>query len=96
MVGHRDEVFEMLLEEKEAWEVTDADSRAADDIAHGLRSPPLPSGTNTPANRFNSAEPRAGSASASLKSPKMPPMGLFTVSGTPRSPRSPMKRTFRE
>lgn len=96
VVGHRDEVFEMLLDEKEAWEATDADSRAADDIAHGLRSPPLPSGTNTPAHRLNSAEPRAGSASASLKSPKMPPIGLFTVSGTPRSPRSPMKRTFRE
>ncbi|KAF2471383.1 uncharacterized protein BDR25DRAFT_26767 [Lindgomyces ingoldianus] len=92
LVEHQDEVKEYLLRKKSEFEESEMETKLADDIRSGLRSPPLPSGSNTP--RPNNVEARPGSVPASLRSPKMPQVGYFTVSNSPRSPRSPMKRTF--
>jgi len=51
-------------------------------MATGLRSPPLPSASQTP-KRFDPGNRQEG---AILKSPKMPQMGLFSASPGPRSP----------
>ncbi|KAF2180195.1 putative histone deacetylase [Zopfia rhizophila CBS 207.26] len=94
LVAHRDEVTAILLERKDKYEGTDTESRVAEVIQQGLRSPPLPSGTSTPVTRTNNTDNRPAAPHAAVRSPKMPPVGFFTVSNSPRSPHSPMKRTF--
>ncbi|ORY18010.1 hypothetical protein BCR34DRAFT_583276 [Clohesyomyces aquaticus] len=98
LLEHQDEVQKYLLQKKSEFETLEVQTKLADTIQSGLKSPPLPSGANTP--RLNCAETRQGSVSNSVKTPRGaplggPPLGFFTVSNnSPRSPRSPMKRTF--
>jgi histone deacetylase 6 len=88
---HEEEVEALLLAKRTLYDETDKDSQFADDDRQGLRSPPLPIGSRR--SRMNSVEARSTASSTPLKSPKMPPMGLFNVN-SPKSPRSPMKRNF--
>lgn len=94
---HMDEVQKLLLERKSEFEEANRFSNQTDEgqqfAAGGLRSPPLPSGTHTP--KFPEQGLRQESVPTSLRSPRLPPVGMFSVSSmSPRSPRSPMKRTF--
>jgi len=83
---HLEEVQNLLLEKKgEFDEMNDLSSRTDEGPQHmakGLRSPPLPSASQTP-KRFDPGNRQEG---AILKSPKMPQMGLFSASPGPRSP----------
>jgi histone deacetylase 6 len=82
---HLEEVQTLLLEKKgEFEEMNDLSSRTDEgpqNMAAGLRSPPLPSVSQTP-KRFDPGNRQEG---AVLKSPKMPQMGLFSA-------KSPIKR----
>lgn len=94
---HLEEVQNLLLEKKSEFEETNGMSSQTDEAlqtaAGGLRSPPLPSGAHTP--KMQAMGLREGSVPQSLRSPKLPTLGYFSVSSaSPRSPRSPMKRTF--
>lgn len=88
---HLSEVQDLLLEKKREYEETNDVSSHTDEQmsstapgGNGLRSPPLIGGSS-------STRPDSGA----LRSPKMPPVGYFSVpSHSPRSPRSPLKRTF--
>ncbi|KAF2200256.1 Arginase/deacetylase [Delitschia confertaspora ATCC 74209] len=91
---HRKQVTDLLLAEKEAWEETSDDSRGVEEYQY-TRSPPRPRSTITPNAQQESKTSREMSASAPLKSPplrspQMPPLGLFTVSHS----RSPDKRGY--
>ncbi|KAH8631706.1 Histone deacetylase [Alternaria alternata] len=80
-----DDMLEQHLEEGEFDEMNDLSSRTDEGPQHmatGLRSPPLPSASQTP-KRFDPGNRQEG---AILKSPKMPQMGLFSASPGPRSP----------
>ncbi|PZC92245.1 AcuC, Deacetylase, histone deacetylase and acetoin utilization protein [Pyrenophora tritici-repentis] len=86
---HLEEVQTMLLRKKsELDEMSDLSSRTDDGpqaMDTELRSPPLPSASQTP-KRFE-AGGRQENASRLLKSPKLPPVGMFGV-----TPKSPVKR----
>jgi histone deacetylase 6 len=86
---HLREVQDLLLERKSVYEeMNDMSSRTDDQMpaAPALRSPPTLGRAFTPHSRQEST-------SNALKSPKLPPMGYFSVSAhSPRSPRSPLKR----
>lgn len=88
---HEDEVRELLLRKKNEYdqeeEQEEEESHFANAKQSGLRSPPLPSGTTS---RL-SAEPRYGSVPLSERTPKLPPIGYFNVSN---SPKSPLKKSF--
>jgi histone deacetylase 6 len=87
---HLQEVQELLLEKKSEFEETDDLSSRTDEgpqnMASGLRSPPLPSGLHTPQNGV-----RQESVGNALRN-GMPPMAMFGVS--PKRPRSPVKRPY--
>jgi histone deacetylase 6 len=91
---HIEEVQALLLEKKSDFEeMNDLSSRTDEGpqtMATGLRSPPLPSGAHTPKHFERGARQESGTNL--LKSPRMPPVGMFGVS--PKSPRSPIKRMF--
>ena len=94
---HLEEVQNLLLQKKSEFEETNGLSSQTDEAQQmamgGLRSPPLPSGAHTP--KQSALGLREGSVPQSMRSPKMPALGYFSVSSaSPRSPRSPMKRTF--
>lgn len=94
---HLEEVQNLLLEKKSEFEETNGLSSQTDEgqqfAAGGLRSPPLLSGAHTP--KFPEPGSRQEGVPNSLRSPRLPPVGLFSVSSmSPRSPRSPMKRAF--
>ncbi|KAI4946549.1 hypothetical protein J4E91_007237 [Alternaria rosae] len=83
---HLEEVQNLLLEKKSEFEeMNDISSRTDEgpqNMAAGLRSPPIANASHT-SRRFEQE-----AAANLLKSPKMPQMGLFSAS----SPRSPIKR----
>jgi histone deacetylase 6 len=89
---HIKEVQTLLSEKKSEFQDSEDLSSRTDEgpqtMVTGLRSPPPPSGSHTP-KRF---EPGAG-PSELLRSPRGPTLGYFSVS-SPRSPRSPVKKTF--
>ncbi|KAF2710887.1 putative histone deacetylase [Pleomassaria siparia CBS 279.74] len=84
LIEHKEEVLGLLLRKKNEYErIEEEDTPMVNSKQYGLRSPPLP-GASTPITRH-------GSTPTSLKSPKMPPVGMFNVSGNPKSP---LRRTF--
>ena len=87
---HLEEVQTLLLRKKsELDDTSDLSSRTDDGpqaMDTGLRSPPLPSASQTP--KRLEAGGRQESASKTLKSPKMPTVGMFGV-----TPKSPIKRS---
>jgi len=89
--AHLVEVQKLLLEKKSEYEEMNDTSSHTDDqmqMTSGLRSPPQLGAAFTPSTRQSSV-PKAE------KTPKMPPVGFFSVSSpSPRSPRSPLKRGF--
>ncbi|KAF2688822.1 hypothetical protein K458DRAFT_384988 [Lentithecium fluviatile CBS 122367] len=100
LTHHQEDVREYLLEKKTEYEARERQASLANSFQQGLKSPPLPSGSGSRSPAL--ADSRQGSASG-VRSPKMPPLGFFTVStnsprlgtGSPRSPRSPLKGDFR-
>lgn len=86
---HLEEVQNLLLRKRsELDETSDVSSRTDDGpqaMDTGLRSPPLPSASQTP-KRFE-AGVRQENTSKMPKSPKMPTVGMFGV-----TPKSPIKR----
>ncbi|KAF1844706.1 uncharacterized protein K460DRAFT_284171 [Cucurbitaria berberidis CBS 394.84] len=94
---HLEEVQNLLLTKKSEFEKENSLSSQTDDAQQsavgGFRSPPLPGGSHTP--KFPEPGLRHESMPHPVRSPKLPPLGLFSVSTmSPMSPRSPMKRTF--
>lgn len=96
---HKDAVYEYLLEKKTGFEERERQISLINSYHQGgLRSPPLASGSQSP----RVSDTRQNSVS-NRKSPKLPPVGFFTVSSnsprlgthSPRSPRSPLKGDFR-
>jgi histone deacetylase 6 len=87
---HLEEVQKLLLEKKSEFEeTTDSSSRTDDgpqNMASGLRSPPLPSGLHTPKNGARQESVTNASRNG------MPQMGMFGVSS--KGPRSPVKRPY--
>lgn len=84
LVGHRDEVQELLLEKKNEFVERDEDSTPTDDERQaarngGLRSPPL--GLDTIGIKARHAN---GLGS-------LPPVGVFS---SPKPPSSPMRRPY--
>ena len=86
LAEHKEEVQALLLQRKQAHEEENAAIRLAEEEQYGLRSPPLPGVLQSSREGRHPSTPL-------IKSPKMPPLGYFNVS-SPKSPRSPMKRTF--
>jgi histone deacetylase 6 len=79
---HFGDVTDLLGEKRKEWEEEFGRTSEGEGSAAGLRSPPLQGG-------------RGAGVGEVMKSPKGPPLGLFSVSAhSPRSPRSPLKRTF--
>jgi histone deacetylase 6 len=95
---HLDEVQALLLKKKSEYEEMNDSSSRTDDgpqtVAKELRSPPIPSSSHTPKQLERGS--RQESVNNLLKSPRLPQMGLFSTASSmsPKSPRSPMKRTF--
>ncbi|KAF1833144.1 hypothetical protein BDW02DRAFT_589899 [Decorospora gaudefroyi] len=93
---HLDQVQSLLLKKKSEFEEMDDISSRTDEetqtMASGLRSPLIPSRSHTPKNIEPST--RQDNATNLSKGPRMPQLGLFNVSMSPKTPRSPMKRTF--
>lgn len=96
LAEHMEEVQMLLLEKKTAYEQEQDDDEGdkegivTDEEHQSLKSPPLASGFTSP--RFSSVEARHGGG-VGIKASNGPPVGIFTLN-TPRSPRSPMKKTF--
>ncbi|KAH7089892.1 putative histone deacetylase [Paraphoma chrysanthemicola] len=86
---HQKEVQDLLLERRSEYEeMNDVSSRTDDQVQTALRSPPLFGGPFTPNSRQESM-------TKAVKSPILPPVGIFSMpSHSPRSPRSPLKKTY--
>jgi histone deacetylase 6 len=100
---HQESVHKYLLEKKSEYEERRRQLNLANNYQQGgLRSPPLPSGSGPRSPGLSDA--RQGSVPNSRKSPKLPPVGFFTVAangpgsklgtGSP-SPKSPLRGDFR-
>ncbi|CBX90551.1 hypothetical protein LEMA_P066770.1 [Plenodomus lingam JN3] len=94
---HLEEIKTLLLEKRSEYDENNESSSRTDEapqsLVGGLRSPSLPGPSST--TKHFEAGGRQESVGKLLRSPKLPPLGMFGVSPTgPRSPRSPMKRTF--
>jgi histone deacetylase 6 len=89
---HLDEVQTLLLKKKSEYEEMNDSSSRTDDgpqtVANELRSPPIPKQLERGS--------RQESVNNLLRSPRLPQMGLFSTASSmsPKSPRSPIKRTF--
>ncbi|KAF1997240.1 hypothetical protein P154DRAFT_579163 [Amniculicola lignicola CBS 123094] len=92
LIENQEEVQELLLQYKSEYEEEDErTSNVTDDVLdRGLKSPVIGS------RRIEMSVDLSQNVPTSARSPtKLPPVGLFTVSShSPRSPKSPMKRTF--
>ena len=75
LVEHKDEVTRLLMEETQDWRKLQAQQNNA-----------KASASNSVALRLEDRDMRAASVPNSLRSPGMPPVGMFTVSSSPRSP----------
>jgi hypothetical protein len=75
LVEHKDEVTRLLMEETQDWRKLQAQQNNA-----------KASASNSVALRLEERDMRAASVPNPLKSPGMPPVGMFTVSSSPRSP----------
>ncbi|KAF2033458.1 hypothetical protein EK21DRAFT_58471 [Setomelanomma holmii] len=86
---HLGEVQEVLSKRKSEYEEINDVSSRTDDLPQPLKSPPLFSGSSlTPVLRHEGG-------TASIKSPKLPPVGIFSMpSHSPKSPRSPLKKMY--
>lgn len=99
---HFSEVQDSLLAKKA--EKEDEIAEANDEIMSsggGLKSPGLPIGPGGAAAAAGgggggTTPGRSSRAEAGFTSPKLPVLGYFSVTGhsSPRSPRSPLKKTF--
>ncbi|KAF2118870.1 hypothetical protein BDV96DRAFT_596684 [Lophiotrema nucula] len=96
LLEHQSEIQSLLLKKKSEYEEQEEQASIANRVTQELlKHPPLSSRTGTP--KLNNLDGGHGSVPAALRSPRdnLPPMGYFSVSSnSPRSPRSPMKRTF--
>jgi len=95
--AHLEEIQALLLEKRSEFEEKNNLSTCADQglqsLAAGFRSPCFPG----PSNAANPIDPglRHESVARMLRSPKMPPVGMFSMPPTsPRSPMSPIKRSL--
>ena len=84
---HLEQVQSLLLEQKSEFD------EETDDMSSRTDEGPQTVEARTSRIRSVSHTSRLSDASDILRSPRLPQIGLFTVS-SPRSPRSPMKRTF--
>jgi len=104
---HRESVQEYLLEKKIEYEERQRQTSLANTYQQqqgGMKSPPLPSGSRAGSHSSPGlSDARQGSVPHSRKSPKLPPVGFYTVAansprlgtGSPRSPKSPLRGDFR-
>ena len=99
LAEHQEEVQDVLLQKKKEFEeLNDLSSRTDEEpqavMPPGLQSPPLLGGTHVSTHHSEPGS-RRDSVPNALRSPRMPAVGMFGVaSSSPRSPMSPVKKTF--